>query len=192
MLHRKRVRGDDVRHRQLENAARDPTTQVDVDEVPAILPLVLRTGVRMSYASGRYACGASEFSTGPVSQPRIAFGQHGILRSNKQSGSRARRSSGSPGTPFSKTLAVLGRTRNDGSGSGSGRITGYFESGFIFLHRSGSPGDGQRRGGCNIAGPARERPPFGARYSPDVPVVGSRISRHQGAPNGGRSVVGDR
>jgi hypothetical protein len=48
------------------------------------------------------------------------------------------RKSGSPGTPFSKTLAVLRRTRKDGSGSG--RITGHFESGFIFLHRSSSPG----------------------------------------------------
>ena len=55
MLHRKRVRGDDVRHRQLENAAWDPATQVDVDEVPGILPLVLRTGIRMPYAPCRYA-----------------------------------------------------------------------------------------------------------------------------------------
>jgi hypothetical protein len=130
MLHRKRVRGDDVRHRQLENAARDPATQVDVDEEPGTLPLDPRTGVRMSYASGRYACGASDFSTGPVSRPRIALGQHGILRTNTRSESRARRSSGRAGTPFSKTLAVLRRTRNDGSGSG--RVTGYFESGFIF------------------------------------------------------------
>jgi hypothetical protein len=142
----------------------------------------------MSYASGRYACGASEFSTGPVSQPRIAFGQHGILRTNTQSESRARRSSGSPGTPFSKTLAVLRRTRKDGSGSGSGRITGYFES-----NRDSSsytvPALRAMWGMQHCRARARAAS-FGARCSPDVPVVGSGISRHQRAPNGGRSVVG--